>query len=207
MALEITPTWASGQAVTLRLCHQRRQLTVHTPGEVRQYVLHETSPERLGWVEHTLHGERPGRRRVTVGEVVFACLREWEAEQAVLALTTAAARGAGQRGKPWARAAKRLRAQVQYAQQRQRIPTLPLQMLWQQRTSPRNEQPLTASLAAERVGYLCDGKPDTTLLLRRLGVAEQPDKTGGHNRQRAVNYQTALTLCTALGVDPVEVGL
>jgi hypothetical protein len=207
MSLEITPTWASGQAVTLRLCHQRRELTVHTPGEVCQYVLRDTRPDRLGWVARTLDGERLGRRRVTVGEVVFACLREWEAEQAVLALTELATRRATRRGGDWSSAAKQLRTELERAHQRDRVATLPLQMVWQQRTGPRNEHPLTARLAAERIGYLDDGRPDTTRLRRRLGVAEQTDKAGRHTRQRAVSYRTALALCSAMDVDPVEVGL
>ncbi|MCP9491552.1 MAG: hypothetical protein MSC31_17005 [Solirubrobacteraceae bacterium MAG38_C4-C5] len=208
MTLEITPTWASDQTVRLSLCHQRRELTVHTPDELCRYVLDDASPDRLGWAAHTLGGQRPGRRRVTVGEVVFACLREWEAEQAVLDLTARAAHQAAHRGEPWRRAAKRLRAQAEQARQRQRVPTLPFQMLWSQASDPsRSDQPLTASLAAERIGYFLDGRPDTTRLRRRLGVADQDDKAGGQRRQRAVSYDTALTLCTALGVDPVEVGL
>ena len=211
MALEITPTWASDDhPVTLVLCQRRRELTITTPGETSQYVLCDTHPERLGWVARTLAGERPGPRRVTVGEVILACLREWEAEHAVLALTTHAARRASQRGADWTAAARRLDTETAHAEQRKRVSTLPFQVLFHQRSDPRrSEQPLTASLAAERIGYRWpNAKADKTRLRRRLGLADQHDKaTGGHTRQRAVSYQTALALCTALDVDPVEVGL
>jgi len=208
MALEITPTWARGHSVTLALCAQRRELTLTAPGEVCQYVLVPAQrPDRLGWTERRLHDGPAARRAVTVSEVVRACLQEWDAEEAVLELTAKAAQRAAQRGGNWKPAAKRLRAQARLARQRRRVSLLPLQVLWHQRSDPRRGEALSPSLAAERIGYVADGRPDATRLLRRLGVAGQDDKTGAQTRQRAVSYDTAIALCEALGVDAVEVGL
>jgi hypothetical protein len=81
MTLEIKPSWDRSETVSLRLCEERRELVVTADGEVGRYRLREDAPDRLGWVERRLERGRVRRRRVPVGEVVCACLREWEAEQ------------------------------------------------------------------------------------------------------------------------------
>lgn len=196
MALQLTPTWDRDGTVVLTLDRERGALTVRTPSQSSEYVLETSDPGRLGRWAARGDGEPDVGRRATVGEVRVACLREWDAEQGVLELTLQAADVAVRRGGPWAQAARRLRRQAS-AQHSERVSTVPLQTLWAQ----RNDQALTHTLAAERIGYRADGRADTSRLRRRLGLA------GGEGAQRAVSYQTAVELCTALAVDPAEVGL
>jgi hypothetical protein len=208
MALEIRPAWDRSETVTLRLCQERRELVVSADGELTHYQLREDAPDRLGWVERRLEHGRVYRRRVAVGDVACACLREWDAEQRVIELSLAAAARAHQRGGGWERAAKRLAGQAYAARRRESVSTLPFQILFQHLSDPEREGPLTPSLAAERIGYRAGGRPDTSRLLRRLGLADQRDGTARKTRrQRAVGYRTGLELCRAIDVDPVELGL
>lgn len=208
MTLDIRPTWDPGDTVRLALCDQRRELVLSADGEVVQYLLREQRPERLGWVERRLEDGLVRRRRVTVGEVVCACLREWEAEQLVLELSRVAARRALRRGERWRPAGERLASQVYSARGRGRVSALPFQVLFRHRRDPARERPLSGNLAAERIGFSADGRPDSTRLLRRLGLAEQCEHTGERRRrQRSVGYRTGLALCEAIDIDPVELGL
>jgi hypothetical protein len=207
MTLEIKPSWDRSETVTLGLCEERRELVVTADGEVARYRLCEDTPDRLCWVERS-EGGREGRRRVPVGEVVCACLREWEAEQRVIELSLGAAERARRRGGRWPAAAKRLAEQARSARRRSRVSTLPFQVLFRQLSDPGRERPLTSSLAAERVGYTAAGRPDTSRLERRLGVRGQRDRRAGRaRRQRFVGYRTGLELCRAIDLDPVELGL
>lgn len=198
MALELTPTWDRDRTVALTLDHERRTLTVRTGESTSRYALVDETPERLGWVADQ-HESHDGGQRVTVGEVLVACLREYDAEQAVLELTRRAAREAAGRGDGWSRAARGLRREACDAVRRERVSTLPLQTRFMQLSDRRGDDPvLTSSMAAERIGYVAAGRADTSRLHRRLGL------DGG---QRTVSYRTAVALCDALAVDPTEVGL
>lgn len=194
MSLQLTPTWDREGTVTLTLDTERQTLSVRTATEVSRYVLRSPDPDRFGWVVRGEDAERP----VTVGEVLVACLREWDAEQAVLELTLRTAEAAGRRGDRWIVAARRLRRQAGAARRMERVSTLPLRTVFVQR---RDDGELTACLAAERIGFLAGDRADTSRLRRRLGLA------GTAASQQAVSYQTAVELCTALAVDPMEVGL
>lgn len=208
MAVEIRPGWDRGGTVRLRLCEERRELVVGAGGELTHYRLREDAPDRLGWVERRLERGLVRRRRVAVSDVACACLREWDAEQRVIELSLAAAARAHRRGGRWERAAKRLAGQAYAARQRESVSTLPFQVLFQHLSDPEREGPLSPSLAAERIGYRAGGRPDTSRLLRRLGLADQRDGTAGRTRrQRSVGYRTGLELCRAIDVDPVELGL
>jgi hypothetical protein len=208
MALEIRPAWDRSGTVRLWLCEERRELIVSAGGERMQFVLREERPGRVHWVERA-----PGRRGarnvpVSVGDVACHCLREWDAEQRVIELSLAVAARAQRRGGRWERAARRLAGQAHAARRREGVSTLPFQVLFQQLSDPEREGPLTPSLAAERIGYRAGGRPDTSRLLRRLGLADQRDGTAGRTRrQRSVGYRTGLELCRAIDVDPVELGL
>ena len=208
MALEIRPGWDRSETVRLRLCGERRELVVSARGELIHYRLREDTPDRLGWVEQRLDRGLVRRRRVAVGDVACACLREWDAEQRVIELSRGAAARAQRRGGRWERAAKRLAGQACAARRRESVSTLPFQVLFQHLSDPEREGPLTTSLAAERIGYRAGGRPDTSRLLRRLGLADQRDGTARQTRrQRSVGYRTGLELCRAIDVDPVELGL
>lgn len=208
MALEIRPTWDPGETVSLRLCERRRELVLSVDGEVLQYVLRSERPDRLGWVERRLEGGPFRRRRVTVGEVVCACLREWEAEQLVIAASRAAAELASRRGGQWQLAGMRLRRECREARDRGRVSVLPFQVLWHHASDPHRERPLTASVAAERIGMRDrGGQVDTSALMRRLGLADHCEGGGRRRRSRAVSTDTGVALCRALGVEPVELGL
>jgi hypothetical protein len=208
VALEIRPGWDRSGTVSLKLCEERRELVVRAGGEVTRYRLRDGAPDRLGWIEVRRDGGRVRRRRVAVSEVACACLREWDAEQRVIELSLAAAARADRRGGRWQRAARRLAGQAHSARRRQRVSTLPFQVLFQHLSDPRREGPLTTSLAAERIGYRAGGRPDTSRLLRRFGLAAQRDGTARRTRpQRSVGYRTGVELCRAIDVDPVELGL
>jgi hypothetical protein len=208
VALEIRPGWDRSETVRLRLCEERRELVVSTGGERMHFVLREALPGRIHWVERA-----PGRRGarnvpVSVGDVVCHCLREWDAEQRVIELSLAVAARAQRRGGRWERAAKRLAGQAYAARRRESVSTLPFQILFHHLSDPQRERPLTTSLAAERIGYRAGGRPDTSRLLRRLGLADQRDgSVRKPRRQRSVGYRTGLELCRAIDVDPVELGL
>jgi hypothetical protein len=208
VALEIKPCWDPSGSVSLRLCEERRELTVSADGELLLYRLRDDRPERLGWVEHRRTGGHECWRRVPVSHVVCACLRERDAEQLVIALSLAAADRARRRGGAWHQAGNRLASQAHSSRQRSRVSTLPFQVLFRHLSDPRRERPLTPSLAAERIGYTARGRADTSRLLRRLGLAEQRHgTTGAARRQRSVGYRTGVELCRAVDIDPVELGL
>lgn len=206
MALEIRPGWDRSETVSVRLCEQRRELELSGGGELVRYRLREQSPSRLGWVERRLERGLERRRRVAVGEVVLACLREWEAEQRVIALSRQAASRAHWRGGRWRAAGERLDGQARKAGRRERVSTLPFRVLFLHLSDDGRERPLTRSLAAERVGWSAGGRPDTSRLLRRFGLADDSDR-GGRRRQRSVGYRTGVALCRAIDLDPVELGL
>ncbi len=203
MTVEIRPTWDPSGTVSLRVCAERRELVLSGEGALRHFELVEQRAERLGWVEHGA----AGNRRVSVGEVTCACLREWEAEQAVDQVTQEAAARAKRRGGCWRAAGERLEGQLRSARRSARVSALPFRVVFRHRSAPGQQRPLSVSEAAERVGYLtAEGKPDTQRLKRRLGLAHQDD--GQRRRcQRAVGYRTGLALCEAIDVDPVELGL
>lgn len=195
MPLLLRPTWDREGTVTLILDSERGALTVRAADQTSRYQLQASEPERLGW--QSVDEDTAGRD-VTVGEVLVACLREWDAERGVIELTLDAADAAQRRGGEWVEAARRLRRQTHAARRAERVSPLPLQTVFVQR---RERDELTVSLAAERIGYVADGRADTSRLRRRLGLA------GEEGSQRAISYETAVALCAALSVDPMEVGL
>src|SRR5918995_6048233 len=103
MGLEIKPAWDRSDTVRLTLRDQRRELVVSAGGGRPRDRLWEDAPDRLGWVERRHEQGLVRRRRVAVGDVVCACLREWDAEQWVIELSLAAAARAHRRGGPWER--------------------------------------------------------------------------------------------------------
>src|SRR5918995_3300132 len=124
MGLEIKPAWDRSDTVRLTLRDQRRELVVSAGGELTRYRLWEDAPDRLGWVERRHEQGLVRRRRVAVGDVVCACLREWDAEQWVIELSLAAAARAHRRGGRWERPAKRLAGQAYAARRRESVSTL-----------------------------------------------------------------------------------
>lgn len=204
MGAQIRPLWDPTGSVSVEVDGRLRRVVVRAAGELVEFALAEERPGRLGWVELRDRGGGVRRRRVAVGEVVCHCLREWEAEQEVLELSRAAARRALARGGPWAGPGRRLGDQARAARSRQRVSTLPFQVLFAERSDPARGAPLSASVAAQRVGYRGPaGRSDTHRLMRRLGLACH----GGGCRQRSVRYETGVALCRAVGVDPVDLGL
>jgi hypothetical protein len=198
MTLEIRPTW--DPTGTLRVCVDcdRRELVLSVDGQRIEFILQAERPDQLGWLRWT-----PPCRPVSVGEVVAHCLREWEAEQAVLEMTERAVRDAARRGGAWWPAARRLRAQTRGARHAQRLAVLPFQLLWRD-LSRRKGGHLSTTTAALRAGFRTpDGRGDTSRFERRLGLRP----VGGATRNTSVNYETGVTLCRALGRDPVELGL
>jgi hypothetical protein len=126
----------------------------------------------------------------------------------VLELSLAAAARAQRRGGRWREAGARLADQARSAARRGRVSTLPFRVLFRHLSDSRRERPLSASLAAERIGFEARGRPDTSRLKRRFGLADQRDGTAGETRsQRSVGYRTGVALCRAIDVDPVELGL
>lgn len=209
MGLRIRPLWDPTGSVSVEFDEGRRELMVSTGCELLRFVLSEERPDRLGWVECGTAKGTVRRRRVAVGEVVCHCLGEWDAEQRVLELSRRAAGRALRRGGRWAAAGRRLADQTRAAPRRRRVSTLPFQVLFGHRASPTREAPLSAALAAERVGYrTAEGRSDTQRLRRRAGIARSRDGRSGRARwQRFVNYETGVALCRAVEVDPVELGL
>ena len=209
MALLIKPAWDPSDTVSLKVCADRREVVVTAEGEITVFRLRQERSDRLGWVEHQLADGAGRRRRVSVAEVVCGCLREPQAEELVIEISRRAAKRATRRRGAWRTAGERLARQIQSARGgNSRLSALPFRVLWRYRSDPHREQPLTASMAAERIGWAAGGRADTTRLLRRFGVAEQQD--GRRRRaikQRSVNYRTGLQLCRAIDVDPVELGL
>jgi hypothetical protein len=209
MGFRIKPLWDPTGSVSVEVDDERGELVVAARGERLRFVLRDDRPERLGWVEHRGEGGRVRRRRVAVGEVACQCLREWDAEQQVLALSRRAAARALGRGGAWAAAGRRLADQTRAAPARRRVSTLPFRVLFEHRSNPARDDALSAALAAERVGYrTADGRSDTQRLKRRSGLARHRDGRGGRSRwQRSVRYETGVALCRAVELDPVELGL
>ena len=207
MTVEIRPTWDPSGTVSVRVSAERRELVLCAEGELRHFRLVEERAERLGWVERDLEDGRVRPPRVSVGEVMCACLREWEAEQAVGEVTQEAVARAKRRGGCWRAAGERLECQLRGARRAARVSAVPFRVLFRHRSHPRQRRAMSVSEAAERVGYVtAEGKPDTQRLRRRLGLAHNSDAQGPRF-QRAVGYRTGLALCRAIDVDPVELGL
>src|SRR5918992_3456255 len=101
MGLRIEPLWDPTGTVSVEVDDDRHELVVTAEGEELRFALREDRPERLGWVEQRREQGRGRRRRVAVGDVVCHCLREWDAEQEVLALSWRAAARALGRGGRW----------------------------------------------------------------------------------------------------------
>jgi hypothetical protein len=201
MAVETSPAWDPTGTLRVRVDAERRELVVAAGGERIAFALRCDRPDRLGWVRLS-----PPRRRVAVSEVVAHCLREWDAEQEVLAISVRAAVQASRRGGAWCPAAKRLRAQVGSARRSRRLAVLPFQLLWRQ-LAERDSLP-SISRAALRAGFrMPDGRADTIRLQRRLGLKPCRDGRGRPSRNSRINYATGVALCRALGRDPAELGL
>jgi hypothetical protein len=209
MGLRIEPLWDPTGTVTVEVHDDRHELVVTAQGQELRFTLREERPERLGWVEQRLEHGRVRRRRVAVGDVVCHCLREWDAEQEVLALSRRAAARALGRGGRWAAAGRRLAEQTRRARRRKRVSTLPFRVLLEHRSEPARQGAVSPALAAERVGYrTADGRSDTQRLKRRSGLARHRNGRGGRGQlQRSVGYETGLALCRAVELEPVELGL
>lgn len=205
--LVIAPRFDPTGTVCVEIDADLREVVVTDEGEVFRYVLAEHEPDRLGWMLRDDGGPAP----VRVADVVNRCLRDWDAEQAVAELTLAAARRAEERGGDWTQPAARLRRQVHAARRLRRLPARLFQKWWVYLADERRpaECRLSEHVAARRAGYVrANGDADTARLLRRLGIADNAvDRCGVRSRCSHVNYETALTLCRALGRDPVDLGL
>jgi hypothetical protein len=203
MAVEARPTWDPTGTLSVSVDCDRRAVLLRLDGQRTEFVLRTERPERFGWERRT-----PPRRRVAVTEVVAHCLREWDAEREVLAISEQAAREAGRRGAAWRPAAKRLSAQVRTARQGRRMSVLPFQLLWHELAKADGGQRVSLSTAALRAGFRQrDGRGDTNRLERRLGLRPSVHGNGHRSRNGSVNYATGVALCRALGRDPAEFGL
>ena len=203
MAVEVRPTWDPTGTVSVSVDRHRRAVLLCMDGRRIEFVLRTERPDRLGWVRRT-----PPRRRVPVTEVVAHCLREWDAEREVLAISEQAAREAARRGAAWRPAAKRLCAQVRTARRGRRMSVLPFQLLWRELANGYGGERVSLSTAALRAGFRQrDGRGDTNRLERRLGLRPSVHGNGHQSRNSSVNYATGVALCRALGRDPAEFGL
>jgi hypothetical protein len=208
MPVVIAPQWDPSGSVGLRVDASRGELVVSGGGQVTELVLRRERPERLGWSERQRNpGGRVRHRRVSVGEALCHCLREWEAEQEVLRISREAAERAIARGGGWREAGLALRDQCAEAGRGSRVSVLPFQVLCRQLTEAAPEPArLSKGELALRAGYVARGIGDVVRLERRLGLREQ-SKGAVRARSRFVNYETGLALCRALDRDPVELGL
>jgi hypothetical protein len=91
-----------------------------------------------------------------------------------------------------------------------RVSNAPLRERYEELT--RNGVP--AAVIAQRAGWaiMSNGTPrgDTQRLKRKLGLIPESTRKGSETYTRIVDrvtYETAVTLCRALGADPVEVGV
>ncbi len=206
--IEIQPLWDPTGTVAITVDEQRREVSVRGGGEVTRYVLRDDRPQRLGWVECRLEDGLQRRRRVSVLEVVAGCLREWDAEQAVIALSVTAAQRAAERWPSQRDRARRLADQARRARGGGRVALLPFQVLWAHHTDARRPEPLDASVAARRGGFaLPDGSGDTQRLKRRLGLPEEARSARPRPCQRLANYETGVALCRAIDIEPAQCGL
>jgi hypothetical protein len=65
----------------------------------------------------------------------------------------------------------------------------------------------TLSLVARRLGWVsASGAVQTSRLSRALGLMDDPTVGSGHRRRR-IRYETAVQLCRALDLDPVDAGV
>ena len=203
----IAPRFDPTGTVRVEIDSDLREVVVTDEGVLFRYVLAEREPDRLGWTLHHC-GKATS---VRVADVVNRCLRDWDAEQAVAELTLAAADRADARGAAWLEPATRLRRQVDAARHLRRLPARIFQKWWVYLADERRPEDcrLSERVAALRAGYVrANGDADTARLLRRLGIADNAvDRCGVRSRSSHVNYETALTLCRALGRDPVDLGL
>lgn len=195
--LVVRPACDPAGTLTLHLCAERGELVVDDDGKRTRFSLGEGG-EEVGWF-------RDGKP-VELREVVAHCLRDWSAEQAVLAMSKAAVAQAG-----WDRGA-RLGEQVRVLPKCRKLSVLPFQRWFVYLSAPERPKPerLCATHAAERAGYIDPrhGRGDTTRLLRRLGLAVQHKAgRGAAAPSQYVSEETALTLCRALDRDPAELGI
>jgi hypothetical protein len=194
---------------TLRVEVDREHGTValREDGRCRRFCLEEGEPGALGWRERNDGCEAGGNRSVSVAVVLACCAGEWEAEQEVAEMTRMAALRASLRGgQEWQRAARRLRGQLRGATRTRRVPTLLFRKWWEHLSDERRSEPLSASEAARRGGYVVRGCADTGALHVRLGL--RPDHSDRPPAaMHTVSHETGLRLCRALGRDPVDVGL
>lgn len=192
--LVVRPTCDPAGTLTLRLDSGRGRLVVDDGGERTRFSLCEGG-EEVGWV-------RDGHP-VELREVLAHCLRDWSAEQAVLAMSKAAVARAG-----WDRGC-RLGEQVRVAPNARGVSVLPFQRWFVYLTSRSGSERLCPAEAAARAGYIDRrrGRADTTRLYRRLGLATQhKGGRGPAEPSQFVSERTALALCRALDRDPAELG-
>ncbi len=192
--LVVRPACDPAGTLTLQLCAERGELVVDDDGKRTRFSLCEGGDE-VGWV-------RDGRP-VELREVIDHCLRDWSAEQAVLAMSKAAAERAG------ADRGGCLGEQVRSVPSSRLLSVLPFQRWFVYLSAPERPEPerLCPADAAERAGYVSRGRGDTSRLLRRLGLAVQQKGGQAAAASQYVSEETALALCRALDRDPAELGI
>lgn len=206
MSLEIRLSWDATGRWAAWLDEVRRELIVAHDDQSQVYLkLCTEAPDELGWVRV----EHSSRRQISVGDAVGYCFADLDAECAMLEITRRAVRAARARGKGWHAGARRLENQVRNVGGQRRVPLLPFKAWWEYASDPQvvGTRVLTLSEAAKRAGYrMKDGRADTSRLQRRLGL--RAEATGGRRAvSERVNYETAVRLCRALELDPVDLGL
>jgi hypothetical protein len=195
--LEVRPACDPTGALRLRIDRERGELVVDDDARLTRFSLSQQGHE-VGWYREG----SPVELRVVLAQ----CLRDFDAEQAVLELSERAARRAG-----WDRGC-RLGEAVRDARQAKRLPVLPFQRWFAYLTAPERPEGerLCPVEAALRAGYVDarKGHGDTSRLLRRLGLAVHHDgRRGAAPPSQFVSAQTALALCRALDRDPTELGI
>lgn len=68
-----------------------------------------------------------------------------------------------------------------------------------------HEKNLTLAIVCRRLGWMWNGKPDTTRLARTLGFRKEYESSLGLKKR--VQYKTAVKLAEALEMDPWEAGI
>lgn len=66
---------------------------------------------------------------------------------------------------------------------------------------------LSAREVAERMGWETKPRPDGERVKQNLGLTKERQKTGPRNYRKRTEYERALQLARAIGVDPHDVGL
>jgi|GEM_PF-6160182 len=205
MERSITPRSDPTGERTLWVSEERGEVVVEDGSERWRYVVRSSSPAAFGWARLTAAGRL---EPVAAAAVLGECLRDLDAEEAVVAATGHACERARGRGGEWRAAATRLGSQLRRARGSRRVPVVLFQKWWRYLASQGTEPGLSAPLCAERVGWRLRGHGDAERLLRRLGLVETRDGASGLQRlNQSVNYETGLALCRALDRDPVELGL